>query len=257
MSQKIHNVKSLYLEGIRDGNPRDVMKKYTGHRYTQHSTGVGDGKDGFIEFFDDFLIRNPVREIDIVRIFEEGQYVFVHAYQNLNNGDAKWVTMDFFETDPHDKIIEHWDVITAYNEQPPGALSQINGPTTITYTGETHKNKALVEAMIHNVLARNSDTLNAAHYIHPHYIDHSAKIIDGLQLLLPPGTSSKRICWYDEIVLLVGCGNFVATLCKVRDQGRQYAQMDLFRVEAGKIIEHWDTTEPVCNADKGVNSGKF
>ncbi len=76
MSQKIHNVKSLYFEGIRDGNPRDVMKKYTGHCYTRHSTGVADGKEGIIEFFNDFLIRNPMCEIDIARIFEEGHHGF-------------------------------------------------------------------------------------------------------------------------------------------------------------------------------------
>ena len=51
MGQKLNNAKSLYLEGIRDGNYREAVEKYTGERYTQHSTGVKDGKEGFIEFF--------------------------------------------------------------------------------------------------------------------------------------------------------------------------------------------------------------
>ena len=47
---RISNAKGLYLEGIRDGNMVEALDKYTGERYTQHSTGVRDGKDGFIEF---------------------------------------------------------------------------------------------------------------------------------------------------------------------------------------------------------------
>ncbi|XPF95846.1 nuclear transport factor 2 family protein [Colwellia sp. RE-S-Sl-9] len=109
MSQKIQNAKLLYLEGIRDGHVKEAVEKYTGDRYTQHSTGVRDGKEGFIEFFMPFIERNPVRSIDIVRTFEDGKYVFVHAYQSLNHGEAKWITMDFFDTDANDKIIEHWD----------------------------------------------------------------------------------------------------------------------------------------------------
>jgi predicted SnoaL-like aldol condensation-catalyzing enzyme len=46
-----------------------------------------------------------------VRFLTDGQYVFVHVFQSLNNGESKWVTMDMFDTDQDDKIIEHWDCI--------------------------------------------------------------------------------------------------------------------------------------------------
>ena len=45
MARKLDHAKGLYLEGIRDGNPRDAVTRYTGSRYTQHSTGVRDGVD--------------------------------------------------------------------------------------------------------------------------------------------------------------------------------------------------------------------
>ena len=50
MSHKIENVKALYLEGIRDGNAREAVTKYTEDRYTQHSAGVADGVEGFVAF---------------------------------------------------------------------------------------------------------------------------------------------------------------------------------------------------------------
>ena len=52
MSKKIDNATALYMEGIRDGNVRSAVETYTGDRYTQHSTGVADGVEGFVEFFE-------------------------------------------------------------------------------------------------------------------------------------------------------------------------------------------------------------
>ena len=116
MSKKSENAKNLYMVGIRDGKIRQAVTEYIGDRYTQHSTGVGNNIEGFVAFFEPFVKRNKVRDIRIVRTIEDGQYVFVHVYQNMNNGEAKWVTADFFDTDKNDKIIEHWDVIQAYKE---------------------------------------------------------------------------------------------------------------------------------------------
>ena len=62
---------------------------------------------------------------------------------------------------------------------------------------------------------------------------------------------------YTDIVLLVGQGNFVATLCKATWEGAPYAQVDLFRIEDGLIVEHWDAAEPVPPREEWANSGKF
>lgn len=70
---------AIYLEGIAGGNAREAVTNYTGHRYTQHSTGVGDGVEGFLAFFEPFIVRNPKRDIEIVRIFEDGPWVFCNA----------------------------------------------------------------------------------------------------------------------------------------------------------------------------------
>ena len=107
---------ALYLEGIRDGNYLDAINAYAGERYTQHSAPVKDGKDGFIEFFADFVERNPHREIEVVRAWEDGQYVFVQALQSLNGGEFRYVTADIFDTDSQGRLIEHWDVITEWVE---------------------------------------------------------------------------------------------------------------------------------------------
>jgi predicted SnoaL-like aldol condensation-catalyzing enzyme len=62
---------------------------------------------------------------------------------------------------------------------------------------------------------------------------------------------------YQEVVVLVGQGDFVATLCKATWEGQPYAQVDLFWLENGKVVEHWDAAEPVPPPEEWVNSGKF
>ena len=74
------------MEGIRDGRAREAMAAHTGARYIQHSAGVRDGVEGFVAFFEPFILRNPKREIEIVQALEDGRYVFVHVYQSLNEG---------------------------------------------------------------------------------------------------------------------------------------------------------------------------
>ena len=55
----------------------------------------------------------------------------------------------------------------------------------------------------------------------------------------------------------MGQGNFVATLCKASWKGQSLAQVDIFRLEAGKVVEHWDNAEPVPPEEEVINSGKF
>lgn len=257
MGQKLENAKSLYLEGIRDGHPREAVTKYTGDRYTQHSTGVGDGVEGFVEFFEPFIKRNPKRDIQVIRGLEDGQYVFLHVYQSLNDGESKWVTTDFFDTDENDKIIEHWDVIAAYAEKTPSGHTNVDGPTEITDLDKTEENKELVRNLIRDVLIGENPN-NIDNYISSEtYIQHNSEVPDGLEHFKQLVLAEDRALVYQEIVLLVGQGNFVATLCKATWEGEQYAQVDIFRIEDGLVVEHWDNAEVVPPKEEWANSGKF
>ena len=260
MSEKLENAKRLYLEGIRDGHAREAVTKYTGHRYTQHSTGVRDGVEGFVEFFEPFIQRNPVRDIQLIRGFEDGPYVFIHAYQNINNGQAKWVTTDFFDTDEKDKIIEHWDVIAPYSEHTPSGHTSMDGATEIKDLEKTEENKALVKNLIKEIMMRGGDPQKVSDFISAEqYIQHNKDVPDGLESFQKLINDSNRALYYEDLILLVGQGNFVATLCRANwndgTVNQDYAQVDLFRIESGRVVEHWDNAEPVPNHD--VNSGKF
>ncbi len=260
MGTRLDNAMTLYMDGIRDGNYVDAINKFTGERYTQHSTPVKDGREGFIEFFADFIERNPKRDIEIVRGFEDGQYVFLHAVQNLNDGESRWVTADIFDTDDQGRMIEHWDIIQEWTDDTVSGLTQVDGPTEPTDLDKTEDNKALVAAFVDDVLVNGAFDKLARYLSTESYVQHSPIVGEGLdgfaayvRYLANQGRSMK----YEEIHKVVGCGNFVAVLAKMSLGDTDMAVIDLYRVENGRIAEHWDVVEEILPEDQWVNSGKF
>ncbi|MDJ0924080.1 MAG: nuclear transport factor 2 family protein [Acidimicrobiia bacterium] len=254
MNRKLANATALYLEGIRDGRVREAVEAYTGDRYTQHSTGVADGIEGFVEFFEPFIERNPVRDIRVVRSIVDDSFVFLHVYQDINNGEARWVTTDMFDTDEHDKIIEHWDVIAPYVEEPVGGRSQVDGPTEITDLAETEANKELVAGFVEDILvARRLDRIGR--YLAPDYIEHNPKMPDGIEAFREFMAGPGRELVYRDVFKIVGQGNFVAMYSHV-SLGMELAMFDLMRIEGGIIAEHWDNMEVIPDGPQ-PNSGKF
>jgi predicted SnoaL-like aldol condensation-catalyzing enzyme len=63
---------------------------------------------------------------------------------------------------------------------------------------------------------------------------------------------------YNRIHKVLGEGNFVLVVSEGSFGGRQTSFYDLFRVEKGKIAEHWDTIETIPPREQWKNSnGKF
>ena len=234
MATRLENAINLYLEAIRDGNYVEAINKYAGERYTQHSTPVKDGKDGFIEFFADFVQRNPHREIEIVRGFEDGQYDFLHAIQYLNGGELRFVTADIFDTDDNGRLIEHWDMITEWSSDTVSGHTQVDGSTEPTVLDQTDQNKALVERFLTAVLM-NGEWDKASDYISTEtFVQHNPAIGDGLDGLLAYVESLAErgeSIVYEEVHKIVGQGNFVAAMSKLNLASIDTAAIDLFRVE--------------------------
>ena len=178
MGQGLENVRRIYLEGIAGGQARDAVTKYTGHRYTQHSTGVGDGVEGFLAFFKPFVERNPKRDIRIVRLLEDGPWIFCSAYQSLNDGAAEWVTMDLFYTDAEGLILEHWDTIAAYVAKTASGTDMVGGTMNVDMAADTERNKALVLEYTKQV-RQERDLSKLDRFVADDFVTHAATIASG------------------------------------------------------------------------------
>lgn len=254
MGQRTDNAKNLYLRAIRDGDFVNAINEYAGDRYTQHSTPVKDGKTGFIEFFGEFARRNPVRDIQILRAFEDGQYVFLHVLQDLNDGEFQYVTADIFDTDDAGKLIEHWDIIAEVQAETASGRSQIDGPTEVADLEQTQANKQLVGRFAQEVLVAGAFD-RVPDFVAVDVAQHSPEVGDGSDSLRGFATNSKMR--YVEVHNIIGSGNFVAVLAERELAGQWQAVVDLFRVHGAKIQEHWSVVETITPRDTWVNSGKF
>ena len=71
---------------------------------------VGDGKQAFIDYFNEMADQYPDKKIEFVRAVADGDLVALHTHQTWP-GNEEYVTMDFFRFDENGKIVEHWDSI--------------------------------------------------------------------------------------------------------------------------------------------------
>ncbi len=260
MGQKLENAKGLYLEGINQGNAQVALDKYIGNRYTQHSTGVADGKDGFLEFFLPFLERNPIRDIRVIRTIEDGQYVFVHVHQSLNNGEYYYVTADIFDTDEDDKIVEHWDVIQKEVRETASGRSMVDGPTQIEDEDKTEANRELITSFTNEILIGGQYQKITDYISTSEYAQHNPLVEDGIagfqkfaQELAAKGMQMN----YVKVHKILVQGNFATCLSHVKLNEEDWCFIDIFRIKNGKIVEHWDVQEVIGPEETWNNSGKF
>lgn len=99
-----------------EGNPSKAVELFIGEEYIQHNPAVANGTQGFIEYFERMQKEYPKKSIEFVRVIAENDLVALHTHQ-IWNGDAEYVTMDFFRFDENGKIVEHWDSIQQIPEK--------------------------------------------------------------------------------------------------------------------------------------------
>ena len=139
--------------------------------------------------------------------------------------------------------------------------TQTDGPTEINSTGPTTTNKAIVSRLMLECLI-GGDYSRIAEMISPEkYLQHNSSAKDGLQgfnefveWLEETGTQME----YSACPLILGSGDFVLTAASGTFGGNQVAYYDLWRLENGLIVEHWDVIAPIPPVSESANqNGKF
>ncbi len=225
-------------------------------QYTQHNLAVADGLEGFGELMK--ALPPGSAKVNVVRSFQDGDFVFTHTDYNFFGPK---VGFDVFRFE-NGKIVEHWDNLTEKATAPnPSGHTQLDGPTEIQDIANTESNKNLVKNFVETILANeNMDQLG--NYIEgDNYTQHNTAIADGLSGLsqaLEAMAKQGITMSYSKVHKVLGEGNFVLTISEGSFGGKPTSFYDLFRVEQGKIVEHWDVIETIPPQSEWKNqNGKF
>lgn len=226
------------------------------NKYIQHNLGVADGLQGFGEV----MQHAPEGgfKANVIRAFQDGDYVFTHTEYDFFGPKAGF---DIFRFEDG-LIVEHWDNLLEIQKPNPSGRTQFDGTTTLADLDKTEANKAVVRGFIENVLL-NHEMDKVANYINPTtYIQHNPAVADGLDgfgAAMKYFAENGLVMQYNELHMVLGQGNFVLSVSEGKfGKGDHTAYYDLFRLEDGLIVEHWDViaTIPAKSEWKNAN-GKF
>ncbi|WP_210215012.1 nuclear transport factor 2 family protein [Mesorhizobium sp. M4B.F.Ca.ET.089.01.1.1] len=226
-------------------------------KYIQHNLGAADGLVGFGALL--AALPPGSAKVNTVRVFQDGDLVFAHTAYDFFGPK---IGFDIFRFE-NGRIVEHWDNLQETAGPNPSGRTMIDGPTELKDLDKTEANKALVSAFAYDILV-NGRMDRLAGYFDGNgesYRQHNPQIADGLSglaagfaALAEAGIAIK----YDRIHKVLGEGNFVLVVSEGSLGGKPTSYYDLFRVENGKIAEHWDTIEAIPPKAEWKNgNGKF
>ena len=224
------------------------------NKYIQHNLAVGDGPAGVATLGKKLP---PETKVNTVRVFQDGDFVFAHTDYDFFGPKIGFDIFRFEEG----LIVEHWDNLQETPSQPsPSGHSMIDGPTTATDLDQTETNKALMQRYMDDLLGGRRGTFptyfDGAKYIqhNPWVADTIPGLLAGLQALAAKGQAVV----YKKVHKILGEGNFVLVVAEATFGGVPTGIYDLYRIENGKIAEHWDTLEAIPpRADWRNDNGKF
>ena len=228
--------------------------------YIQHNLAYGTGRDAFVGSVA-YLASAPVKSIvENIRAYEDGDKVFLQTVYNFA-GRGEQVAFDIFRFDAEGKIAEHWDNLAAKAEPNPSGHTQIDNVAPVTDLEKTEENRELVKNFLHDVMQGKAPEKTPDYFDGDRYIQHNTGIADGLSGLgaaLAALAEAGIAMIYDNIHQVLAQGNYVLAVSEGTFGGAPTSYYDLWRVENGKIAEHWDVMETIAAPETWQNqNGKF
>ncbi len=240
------------LKGIETGDPASVAV-VNEEKYIQHNPQTHEGSEGLADLFKRLSKTSP--RVNVVRIFEDGDFVFAHTEYDFVTRNIGFEIFRFENA----QAVEHWDNIQERLGPNNADHTMIDGVTEVTDHESTESNRLVVQSFVDDVLIHNSlDKMND--YINKEqYTEHNPRFGDDIVELFTTLSSTDNFSIkYEKNHRLLAEGNFVLSVCEGYTNQNQTSFFDLFRLQDGKIVEHWDTTEVIPpRSEWKNNNGKF
>ena len=252
--------KALELINTFATGDTETAKSLLAEGYIQHNLAYGTGRDAFVGSVA-YLASAPVKTtVKNIRAFSDGDKVFLQTVYNFA-GAGNQVAFDIFRFDENGLIAEHWDNLAALAAPNPSGHTQTDSTMEVTDLDKTEENRKLVESFLYDVMQGNHPEKTPVYFDGDTYIQHNTGIADGLSGL---GAALAALAQqgiqmiYTTVHQVLAQGNFVLAVSEGTFGGAPTAYYDLWRVENGKIVEHWDVMETIADKSTWANdNGKF
>ena len=252
--------KALALIGTFANGDTAKAKELLAPGYIQHNLAYGTGADAFAGSVA-YLASAPVKTtVKNIRAFEDGDKVFLQTIYNFA-GAGEQVAFDIFRFDADGKIAEHWDNLAAKAEPNPSGHTQIDGYDSLEDLNKTEENRDIIKNFLHDVMQGKAPEKTPSYFDGDTYIQHNTGIADGLSglgaALEALGKQGIQMI-YEKTHQILAQGNYVLAVSEGTFGGVPTSYYDLWRIENGKVAEHWDVMETIADKKTWQNqNGKF
>ena len=252
--------KALELIGTFASGDTKKAESLLAKGYIQHNLAYGTGSDAFIGSVE-YLSKAPAKTtVNNIRHFEDGDKVFLQTVYNFA-GAGEQVAFDIFRFDEDGKIAEHWDNLAAKAKPNPSGRTQIDGEMQLKDLDKTEENREIVKNFLYDVMQKKRPEKTQDYFEGDTYIQHNTGIADGLSGLgaaLAALAEQGIQMLYTTTHQILAQGNFVLAVSEGTFGGAPTSYYDLWRIENGKIAEHWDVMETIADKSTWQNqNGKF
>lgn len=200
------------------------------------------------------LIPKEVASVKIARVFEDNDTVVLHTIYTYPD-DTQKIAFDLVTFNKDGEMTERKTYRQPLITDTKSGRSMYDGETDIKDIDRTEENKKAVSDYLESVIGVNTNKADDFFadkandfFDGDNQIQHSPYLPDTVSGLMKAGIErikQGKVVDYQKIDTVLGQGNFVLIISEGHyGKGSPQAIFcDLYRLENGKLVEHWDVIE--------------
>lgn len=239
-----------YLQNVMAAKNPEIVGQYMVENIIQHGPRAKDGLSGMKKYLKSRPGGKTPMVIEPFRILKQDDLLIVET--NLLNTKINHHYMHMFRVE-NGKIIEYWEGEAIIRVDKP---NQVEGPSEIIDLDKTEQNRLLVMDFVNDVYVEgNADKVND--YVAENMIQHDTRKAAGAKGITDYlAAQKKRKIGFSYVTIhhVIAEGNFVMIMAEGQLSKSRFSLYDIYRVEAGKIAEHWNVIEKVPSRMRHKNT---